>query len=248
MSKLSPESRKRLPNEESIKRTLRNRKIKRFPPIPATLEELSISEDWATTGSPTNERFLLHDNGGDSNERIIIFATDYMLKMLAETKTWYIVGNFKLAPHLFLQLYVIRIPFKTLYIKAAYFLLQRKTYTTYEEIFKILLEKAQERNLVIDPITIYMDFEKAAINAVENTLGRDINIQGCFYHLTQSTHRKIQELGLESSYRNDPMLCLFAAMIDGLAFLPIHDVKRGMEQQKTEDMGTTRKNKDGNSG
>ncbi|CAK9304009.1 unnamed protein product [Gordionus sp. m RMFG-2023] len=104
MSKLSPESRKRLPNEESIKRTLRNRKIKRIPSIPATLEDLSISEDWATTGSPTNERFPLHDNGGDSNERIIIFATDYMLKMLAETKTWYIDGNFKLAPHLFLQL------------------------------------------------------------------------------------------------------------------------------------------------
>ncbi|CAK9292486.1 unnamed protein product [Gordionus sp. m RMFG-2023] len=49
----------------------------------------------------------------------------------------------------------------------------------------------------------------------------------------QSTHRKIQELGLESSNRNDPTLCLFAAMIDGLAFLPIHDVKRSMEYLKT---------------
>ncbi|CAK9301976.1 unnamed protein product [Gordionus sp. m RMFG-2023] len=77
-----------------------------------------------------------------------------------------------------------------------------------------------------------MDFEKTAINAVEDTLGRDI-IQGCFYHLTQSTHRKIQELGLESSYWNDPTLCLFSAISDGLAFLPIHDVKRGIEYFKT---------------
>ncbi|XP_065317600.1 uncharacterized protein LOC135925933 [Gordionus sp. m RMFG-2023] len=138
----------------------------------------------------------MHDNGGDSNERIIIFATDYMLKMLAETKT---CGIFLVT--------------------------KKKTYTTYE-VLRFYSKKPKNG-------IIYMDFEKAAINAVENTLGRDINIQGCFYHLTQSTHRKIQELGLESSYRNDRMLCLFAAMIDGLAFLPIHDVKRGMEYLKT---------------
>lgn len=46
-----------------------------------------------------------------------------------------------------------------------------------------------------------MDFEIAVIKAAKNILGE--HIRGCFYHLTQSTHRKIQELGLENRYRND---------------------------------------------
>jgi len=40
-----------------------------------------------------------------------------------------------------------------------------------------------------DPTTVIMDF---AINAVTNTICPHVHIQDCFYHLTQSTWRKIQ--------------------------------------------------------
>ncbi|KAK2169539.1 hypothetical protein LSH36_9g14067 [Paralvinella palmiformis] len=41
-----------------------------------------------------------------------------------------------------------------------------------------------------------MDFDQAAVNAVTNTIDPHVHIQGCFYHLTQSTWKKIQSMGL----------------------------------------------------
>jgi hypothetical protein len=42
-------------------------------------------------------------------------------------------------------------------------------------------------------------FEQAAMNAVTAVLGSHVNVHGCFYHLTQSTWRKVQELGLTTA-------------------------------------------------
>jgi len=49
-----------------------------------------------------------------------------------------------------------------------------------------------------------------------------------FYHLTQSTWRKVQALGLATAYKSDDNLRLFCGMIDALAFLPLADVTSGM--------------------
>src|SRR6218665_699646 len=54
--------------------------------------------------------------------------------------------------------------------------------------------------------------------------GQQVNVTGCFYHLTQSTWRKIQELGLSVAYRDNKTLKHFCGMLDGLAFLPLTDV------------------------
>jgi len=56
---------------------------------------------------------------------------------------------------------------------------------------------------------------------------------GCFYHLCQSTHRRIQKLGLETKYRTDENFSHFCAMLDSLAFLPLSHVKEGMDYIKT---------------
>ena len=61
-----------------------------------------------------------------------------------------------------------------------------------------------------DPITVVTDFERAVINAVSTVFVPHVRSQGCFYHLTQSTWRKVQKL--------------FCGMLDGLAFLPVGDV------------------------
>jgi len=73
--------------------------------------------------------------------------------------------------------------------------------------------------------------EKAVINADKNILGNKIKIQGCFYHLCQSTHRKIQ--GLEKHFRENQFLSTFCRMPDGLAFLPINDVPKTVNLFKT---------------
>ena len=55
-----------------------------------------------------------------------------------------------------------------------------------------------------------------------------MNIQYCFYHLTQSIWRKIQSLGLTNLYESNDDFRLFCGKIDALAFLPVDEVSEGM--------------------
>ncbi len=73
-----------------------------------------------------------------------------------------------------------------------------------------------------------MDIELAIHNAVKTMLG-DVDIKGCFYHLTQSTWRRVQAEGLATEYRENDELKQFVGMIDGLAFLPVDEVVEGID-------------------
>ncbi|KAL4126118.1 hypothetical protein QTP88_010347 [Uroleucon formosanum] len=92
-------------NEETTKRMLRCQKSKGNPKKPSCLSELIIKNEWAMY---KDERFLLYDNGSESNERIIIFSLNEGLVNLSEADTWFCYQSFKLSPEFFLQLYVIR--------------------------------------------------------------------------------------------------------------------------------------------
>lgn len=82
-----------------------------------------------------------------------------------------------------------------------------------------LLQKCEERNLSLDPLYIHVDFERAIITAIKHVLGEHANIQGCFYHLTQATYRKIQELGLQIMYKENVLISEFCSKMD-LHFYP----------------------------
>jgi hypothetical protein len=79
-----------------------------------------------------------------------------------------------------------------------------------------------------DSVTLYTiitDFEYAVLRTVTAVFSRHINHQGCFYHQTQASWRKIQQHGLVPLYNNDGLFC---GMMDGLAFLPVPDLTNGM--------------------
>lgn len=115
-----------------------------------------------------------------------------------------------------------------MFVTAVYCILQKKNQSTYEEIFSVILNECQARDLHPDPLNVHLDFEIAAINAAKNIFGSHITIHGCFYHLCQSTHRKIQKLGLSGIHKNDINFRQFCGMLDGLAFLPQDKVLEGM--------------------
>jgi hypothetical protein len=93
-------------------------------------------------------------------------------------------------------------------------LIRKKTQTTYEYIIlQSLLNVYHNQNLYPDPIHVHIDFEKAAINAVTSILGEHVNIKGCFFHLTQSTYRKIQSLDLVNLYMENENFSLFCRKI-----------------------------------
>jgi len=90
----------------------------------------------------------------------------------------------------------------------------------------------EELHIYPDPKTIITDFQLAAIQSVAAVLGPDVATQGCFYHLCQSTWRKMQELGRTEHYRTEDEVKPFCGMLDGLAFLPQDKVQAGMQYRK----------------
>ena len=93
-----------------------------------------------------------------------------------------------------------------------------------------LLDVCLQQNIRPKPERVMADFEKAIQNAARSTLNHDgnLHVQGCFYHLTQSTWRRVQSEGLQNDYHNSEAVKEFCGKIDGLAFLPECDVKEGI--------------------
>ena len=96
-------------------------------------------------------------------------------------------------------------------------------------MLRALLQATDDVGATADPSTVVCDFEAAAMNAVGTVFGEHVSVQGCFYHLCQSTWRKVQELGLAQEYMSRDDVKLFLGMLDGLAFLPVADVAAGMQ-------------------
>ena len=75
------------------------------------------------------------------------------------------------------------------------------------------------RNLQILPRRITVDFELGLLQAVELQF-LTAKIQGCFYHYSQSIWRKVQKLGLQTTYQDDPTCKAFFSKMGALSFCP----------------------------
>ncbi|XP_068205261.1 uncharacterized protein [Palaemon carinicauda] len=100
-----------------------------------------------------------------------------------------------------------------------------KAQSTYERVFQILKDKRPD----CDPENVTLDFEKSDINAFM-TVYPDANINGCFFHLSQSIWRKIQITGLSNSYISDANYRLYCKMLAALAFLNPDEVTDAFEE------------------
>ena len=99
-----------------------------------------------------------------------------------------------------------------------YGLLKSKNELTYDRMFNKLLELEPEMN----PSSIMIDFEKAAMNSLEKKFIACVS--GCFFHLSQSIYRKIKANGLTTDYQQDRDFALKLKMLPYLAFVPEIDV------------------------
>ena len=140
-----------------------------------------IPEKYKTTlkGDP----FLLFDSGFGDEQRMILYATPKFLSILSKSNNWFCDGTFKVVPELFFQLYSIHAEFE------GYALLSNREETTYDTAFRKLLEIEPALN----PQSIMVDFEKAAINALENNFISVIS--ACFFfiyvYLPKNSGRRI---------------------------------------------------------
>ena len=222
----SDDVRAEIGKKESVKRNIRNTQRGVLPKEVSTLHDLEIEGEWAqATG---DQQFLIHDSDRDQHNRVIVFASDEGLRHLATQQTWFMDGTFKIAQKLFEQLYIIRAKVGDSAVTCAYSLMTGKSQALYEEMLQAIVSRSEQLGFSPDPVNIHMDFEQSVIQAVNSTFGDHVNVRGCFYHLTQSTWRKVQQLGLVDQYHTDEEFKLFCGMLDGLAFLPLTDVTEGM--------------------
>ena len=219
--------------KDRVKMQTARRSIRRFkqgmvPPEPATRRQLDFVGPWTTTGGDDPKPFLRHDSGQNARDRVVVFATDDSLRVLCRANTWYMDGNFSLAPPVFDQLYVIRAPLGTTCISCVYALLPGKTEAVYTQMLEAVTDACTALGFTADPTTVVTDFEMAAMHAVTAVFGQQVHVQGCFFHLCQSTWRHVQDLGLTALYNADDVAKHFVGMLDGLALLPLADVPAGM--------------------
>ena len=229
LQNLSPEARLAMGTVETVKRDIQRQKAKSRPPEPANRAALNIPPAWTTTGGQHGVRFLVSDTGANDPERMLIFATDECLRHLSNANVWYMDGNFKLCPSIFMQLYVIRTKLDDGAVSCVYAFLSGKAAPNYTALLAAIIHKCHNLGLFPAPTSVVTDFEQAMFNSIRNVFGRlRVNIDACFYHLTQSTWRKIQSLGLANLYNGDDSVKVFVGMMDGLAFLPLNDIAQGV--------------------
>ncbi|XP_064467759.1 uncharacterized protein LOC135378611 [Ornithodoros turicata] len=126
---------------------------------------------------------------------------------------------------------VILVPLGEAAVPVVYALMEKKTQACYEELLRAVTSKCASLGVTPDPEIVVTDFEKASMNAVKEVIGSEVKTQGCFFHMTQSTWRKV--LGLSGRYREDEGFRVFVGMLDGLAFLPVEEVGDGLCFLKT---------------
>jgi len=88
--------------------------------------------------------------------------------------------------------YVILAPVADRTVPCVYAFLQRKTQETYEILLNAVDDLCTRAGVPANPTHVTTDFESSCIAAVRQVFGDDVTTHGCFYHLTQSTWRKIQ--------------------------------------------------------
>ena len=77
-------------------------------------------------------------------------------------------------------------------VLCVYAFLQRKSQETYEAMLRAVDERCSTLGVTPNPTTVVTDFESASMAAIRQVLGEGMTTHGCFFHLTQSTWRKIQ--------------------------------------------------------
>ena len=91
-----------------------------------------------------------------------------------------------------------------------------KNRLTYQRALQILTEQQKE----LCPRSIMNDSEKPFYPTLKYVSGKNVNIKGCYLHLSQSIWHRIQEQNLVKMYRENEELRLKMRMLTALAFVP----------------------------
>lgn len=192
----------RLPVRDNIKRRIRMvRQNNDLVSEPKDLQFASVPPQ--LTQTHREELFLRSDTGPGTadcislercdmvlclgEERILIFASPEQLQILQSSSDFLVDGTFKVVPAVFYQLYIIHAIYRDHVVPVIYALLRKKSGETYHQLIDEILKVAPNWT----PRSVMMDFEQASINAFHRKFP-NVALSGCYFHLRQSIHRKLQ--------------------------------------------------------
>lgn len=166
--------------------------------------------------------FILADYSFEQN-RIIIFASDAAKTMLGKVKNVLSDGTFKICPKPFMQLYTIHgdigsTETSSNVVPLVYALLMNKRQNTYELLLHLI--KSQIPDWC--PETFKMDFEIAAMKAVENVFP-NCKVNGCYFHFKKCLYKKAKYLKIEKC----KLYKTHVALLCALSLLPHHLISDG---------------------
>ena len=192
---------RQVPMFYSCRSSLYRNRSKQLPKLPVTQNDINRDGPWSE--SSAGDRFLLCDDTDDLGARLLVFSTDDNLQKLSSAPVLYGDGTFYACTGLFYQLYTIHADVGGQLFPLVFALLPNKTQRTYPRFFTLLKDTIAERDFVLNPETVMLDFEVAARNAITEVFPMS-TLLGCFFHFTQCIWRKAQACGLAVQYRKDP--------------------------------------------
>lgn len=258
-----------LPDQVALAQSVRRARRRDLPANPTKLSALGeLPEVFQKT--LLGENFLLYDSGApqvddeseDEDEpeptddeeapvrkRVLVFGTRRNVELLCQSRTWFIDGTFRTAPHIFTQIFTIQglrrragKPDEESSLPFIYALLTSKKKEDYAEVLRAVRDATAHFNVAhCNPQRIMSDFELSIIQACREVYPQ-VPIATCFFHLSQSIFRQIQQKGLQVAYNDecDRRLRNYTHMLTALAFVPVGDVEAAFEELRSSSPPTLR--------
>ncbi|CAF4471508.1 unnamed protein product, partial [Rotaria sp. Silwood2] len=183
--------------------TFYKKRSRRYPAHPKT-QDFNIPHFSSTNNR--GENFVIYDGNKERlNGRLLIFSTPKLLSALFDSDIILCDGTFKTRPLLFQQVYVLMGRYHDETIPLVWCLTSSKTQSVYHTIWKKLQKVAKHMQMEWKMAECLMDFERAMINSCLEAFP-NVHVKCCWYHFVQALWRKIQKLGLTTSYETDPLV------------------------------------------
>jgi len=132
------------------------------------------------------------------NEEIIIFASKFFVKILADAQSWYVDATFKVAPKNYYQLLIILCnhgPTNT-NVPCFFILMTSKTEIAYSYVFRFVKTILQSHNYS-PKVTQFMSDFKAPMRKKFREVFPSVEIHGCYFHFVKALWQKAAKIGMK---------------------------------------------------